>query len=162
MTMQFPIQVSVFGRDTIKLCSQALDDALNTLSVDGADVALTDGDLRQTLATGIVVAATRGVRDRLRLQLAALAHLDRTTAHQLPSLELVPGENGHDDANRYRLRAEELRAAYDHTADPACRDLLVAVTRDYERMATTAERIAASRRTLARLANNGTLSTIKA
>jgi hypothetical protein len=47
-----------------------------------------------------------------------------------------------ESAQRYRQRAEELRAIAQATVDPNARKALLQVAEDYERLAETRERIA--------------------
>jgi hypothetical protein len=46
-----------------------------------------------------------------------------------------------DSAQRYRQRAEELRTIASETTDQKAKDTLLEIAEDYERMATTRERI---------------------
>lgn len=142
----FPLPVSMFSRDLLQVCSAALNDAWEFLGPQREKLNLTPDIVRISLAHGIVLAVTIGVRDRQRLAQAALGYLERDTQRSLPTLEPINGEEAEAlDAKRFRYRAEEVRAALNEIKTPACRDALSAVAEDYDRMAQSAERIATSR-----------------
>jgi hypothetical protein len=143
--------VSLFSRDTVRGCSIALEEAWSMVGRVNGDLVVSDEIARLTLAQGIVIAVTTGIRDHRRLTNAALSHLEQLTSRCLPRLEPVPSEPKAtwQAPQRYRERAEELRSVAEQTVSDEARGYLVAISADYDRMAHSAERIEACRKTLA-------------
>lgn len=146
----FPLPVSLFGRDLVQVCSKALEEAWALLDGERDTLIMSPEIVRITLAAGIVVAATTGVRDQRRLLKAALEYLDQSVARCLPQLEPAPTEtvSKWKAPERFHLRAEKLRSARDRIDDPSDKDIIGAVAAEYERMARSAERIEASRKAI--------------
>src|SRR5262245_39402148 len=88
---QFPLPVSLFSRDLVQTFSTALEEAWLLLGDERNKLILSPEIARLGMATGIVIAATIGVRDPRRLAKAALDHLEQMTARCLPPLHPIDG-----------------------------------------------------------------------
>lgn len=143
---RFPLPVSTLGLNAVELCTAALDDALSRLTPEEHKILPGDAT-RFALANGIFIAATLGMSEHKNLVKAALDHFAQVTSWSIPLPEPTKREGGPAAIapERYRRRAEELRAACGEVKSAECRDVLTAVSVDYERMAQAAERILTSR-----------------
>ena len=146
----FPLPVSLFSRDLVQTCSNALEEAWLLLGKDREQLILSPEVARLAMASGIVIAATIGVRDPRRLAKAALDYLDQAAARCIPTLQPIDGEDRAvlRQPESYRQRAEELRSIADTQSSSEAKRYLEAVAVDYERMATSVERIHSSRQVL--------------
>jgi hypothetical protein len=147
---QFPLPVTIFSRDLARNCAAALESAWTALAAQRDAMMASSELVRLKLAEGIVIAVSLGARDPKRLADYALRHLDREASQNLLRLAPLPDEppRPHQHPDRYRFRAEELRVVTEGTKTPLCREVLAAISADYERMAKSAESIASSRAAL--------------
>lgn len=154
MPNTFPLPVSLFSRETMDLCTRALDEAWTMLGSERERFVMSPEIVRLTLAQGIALSVTTGVREHRRLVKAALEHLDMTTERCLPPLEPLQAETTRrwKDPARFRYRASELWAVADGLSSAEAREATIGVAREYERMARSAERIEASLKKLNGLA----------
>lgn len=146
----FPLPVSLFSRDLVQTCSGALEEAWLALGPDRTELLLPTEVARLAMASGIVVAATIGIRDQRRLTRAALDALDQATARCLPKLQPVDGETpaALRQPSAYRERAEELRTVADDAKSDEVKRYFAAMCVDYERMARSVELIEMSRKAI--------------
>src|SRR5262245_48314028 len=86
VSIPFPLPVSLFSRDLLRVCSEALEDAWTHLGAEREQLVVSSEVARLSLAHGIVIAVALGVRDRRRLALRALQQLERDTERSLPPL----------------------------------------------------------------------------
>ena len=150
--IRFPLPTPNFGRELVETCSSAL--AAAYARIEAQDETFPIDAVRFTLANGIVIAAMLGVHTREGLTKAALDHFAQVRSWAMP--QPVPCHGDKHPAcspNGYRLRAEELRAALSELRTPKARATVEAVSRDYERLAESAERIEATRRVARALAS---------
>ena len=72
-----------FEPETIRVLNAAFEDAWQSLAESGTDLGPHADATRDTLAKGIVTAATLGERDQWKLRNAALAYLGETKVRPL-------------------------------------------------------------------------------
>jgi hypothetical protein len=90
-----PVPVALVGDELIALGAAALEESWTILGPIRDRLLLPPHDVRATLASAIVVAVALGARDRDRLTIAALEHLERTLARMAGSR----AENAKRDSN---------------------------------------------------------------
>jgi len=145
----FPLPTIWFDQKTAETCLTALKEAHAHVSAEGRTT-LPREAAWFTLANGIFLAASLGATSRADLVRAALAHFTQVAAWTLPPPQPMKNERPTDPRapERYRRRADDLRAIREELRTPAHKDALEAMCTDYERLACMADQIVASQKAL--------------